>query len=356
MNPADHVGAIDVTTEEVDLRSITPHDVATWTAYDTAMLDEAPETPFDARRFSLLALPEFVTLRLFVARDPDGSIAGDARAVFSDTGNNTEICQAHIGVRRDRRRQGIATRLLRHVAAAADRPLVVGWSFDHLPAGAAFAERIGAEAAIHQHVNRLWLFELDRPTLRAWSAAGPVRASGYSLKHIDGPYPDELIGEIAALRTAIDPAHQGAFRLEPPMLSVDQIRSLERVILAQGSERRALVAIHESSGAVAGFTEMGFEAARPALAQQWTTVVRPGHRGRGLGKWLKAAMLERMLAERPGVEEVRTANAATNEPMLAINRALGFKPYIGGTGWQVPVSRLRDYLSSRGAAITPSTR
>jgi len=63
-------------------------------------------------------------------------------------------------------------------------------------------------------------------------------------------------------------------------------------------------------------------------------------------------MLERMLIERPGVEEVRTGNATTNEPMLAINRTLGFKPYISGTGWQVSVPRLRDYLSAKSVAIT----
>lgn len=355
MDPTDRAPATEIATEEVDLTSIGPRDAATWMAYDAAMIGEAPQTPFDARRFHLLARPEFVTLRLFVARDPDGSIAGDARAVFTRTGNNAEICQAHIGVRRDRRQQGIATSLLRHVADAAGdagRSIVVGWSFDHLPAGAAFAARIGAEAAVHQHVNRLRFSELDQRLLRGWIGAGPVRASGYWLTRADGPYPDDLIGGIVALRSAVDPAHRGAFQMEPPILSVDQIRSLERVLLAPGSERWALIAIHESSAAVAGFTEMGFHSTRPTVAHQWTTAVRPEHRGRGLGKWLKAAMLERVLAERPHVEEVRTGNAATNEPMLAINRALGFRPYISGTGLQVPVPCLRDYLSLKRAAIT----
>jgi mycothiol synthase len=355
MAPTDRVRTMDIATEEVDLTSIAPRDAATWMAYDATMLDEAPQTPFDARRFHLLARPEFVALRLFIARDPDGSIAGDARAVFSRTENNAEICQAHIGVRRDRRRQGIATSLLRHVADAADeagRPIIVGWSFDQLPAGAAFAERIGAEAAAHQHVNRLWLSELDRQMLRDWIAMGPVRAGGYSLTRADGPYPDHLMGEIAPLRSATNPADRGAFQMEPPILSVDQIRSLERMLFAQGTERWALVAMHDASATVAGFTEMGLPATQPTVAHQWTTVVRPEHRGRGLGKWLKAAMLERMLIERPGVEEVRTGNATTNEPMLAINRTLGFKPYISGTGWQVSVPRLRDYLSAKSVAIT----
>jgi GNAT superfamily N-acetyltransferase len=154
-----------------------------------------------------------------------------------------------------------------------------------------------------------------------------------------------MIGEIAAMRSAMNPTHRGAFQMEPPVLSVDQLRSLERALFAI-MERWTLVAVHDASAAIAGFTEMGFPKMQPAVANQWTTVVQPEHRGRGLGKWLKAAMLERILTDCSRVREVRTSNLTTNEPMLAINRVLGFKPYIRGTGWQVSVARLRDYLSS----------
>ena len=58
----------------------------------------------------------------------------------------------------------------------------------------------------------------------------------------------------------------------------------------------------------------------------------PKYRGHGLGKWLKAAMLEKVLAERPAVKFVRTGNADENVPMLKINHALGFKPYVVGNG------------------------
>jgi GNAT superfamily N-acetyltransferase len=78
--------------------------------------------------------------------------------------------------------------------------------------------------------------------------------------------------------------------------------------------------VHDASAQVAGFTEMGFPLKQPTTANQWTTVVWPEHRGRGIGKWLKAAMLERILTDCSRVREVRTGNLTTNEPMLAINR------------------------------------
>lgn len=48
------------------------------------------------------------------------------------------------------------------------------------------------------------------------------------------------------------------------------------------------------------------------------------HRHRGLARWLKAESLAALMAGRPDVPLVRTANATGNAGMLAVNRAVGF--------------------------------
>jgi RimJ/RimL family protein N-acetyltransferase len=53
--------------------------------------------------------------------------------------------------------------------------------------------------------------------------------------------------------------------------------------------------------------------------------VDPTHRGHGLGLWMKATMLQRVLAVRPEVTSIETGNADVNEHMLRINRRLGFR-------------------------------
>jgi hypothetical protein len=77
---------------------------------------------------------------------------------------------------------------------------------------------------------------------------------------------------------------------------------------------------------------------------QGNTGVRPEHRGHALGKWLKATMLQRIFDERPQAEEIRTGNADSNDAMLGINRALGFKPHRAHTTWQVTTAQVRKYL------------
>jgi RimJ/RimL family protein N-acetyltransferase len=88
-----------------------------------------------------------------------------------------------------------------------------------------------------------------------------------------------------------------------------------------------------------------FEPWDPATARQQNTATDPEHRGRGLAKWAKAAMLLQLKNERPEVLCVRTSNAFSNEAMLAINTVLGFDVVEVRTEWQAPVAEMREALS-----------
>jgi mycothiol synthase len=51
-----------------------------------------------------------------------------------------------------------------------------------------------------------------------------------------------------------------------------------------------------------------------------------------VARLVKTESLRLLAADRPGVTRVVTTNAATNAPMLAVNRRLGFVPVTVWTG------------------------
>ncbi|MEE9163868.1 MAG: GNAT family N-acetyltransferase, partial [Thermoplasmata archaeon] len=107
----------------------------------------------------------------------------------------------------------------------------------------------------------------------------------------------------------------------------------------------ALTALtQEEDGVISGLTETGYFPEEDWMIHQWMTGVRRSYRGRGLGKWLKAAMLLRVREELPQVRVVVTSNAVSNASMLSINERLGFKLYREGMEVQIGLAELEAYL------------
>ncbi len=129
-------------------------------------------------------------------------------------------------------------------------------------------------------------------------------------------------------------------------MTPENLRSIEQFQQARGIQRWTLYLTEEATGRYAGFTEVMWNPNRPMILEQGFTGVDPAFRGRGLGRWLKAAMIEKVLAERPEVVFVRTGNANQNAPMLKINTEMGFKPYQAQTLWQIETQKVVDYLSA----------
>jgi RimJ/RimL family protein N-acetyltransferase len=118
-----------------------------------------------------------------------------------------------------------------------------------------------------------------------------------------------------------DAAGEPAF--EPMKWGADRVREMAEVVAKRGDDLYTVAAVHGDT--VAGFTEIVISTSAPARAAQYDTAVVPEHRGKRLGIWVKAAMLEWLLADRPDVREIETDNADDNAHMLAVNEELGFR-------------------------------
>jgi GNAT superfamily N-acetyltransferase len=321
------------------------------TQMETERSPDDPRTPYEQMITGLRNVPPFVTLWGWIVRQPDGEIVADGDIGILNTPENQHLGQFGIGVLPALRRRGIARRLLREVIAVAERNarrLLITGSTSRVPGGAAFLERIGGKVGLEEHVNQLLISDLDRDLLRRWQADP---APGFELGLWEGPYPEENLVESVALNELMNQVPRGDLDVEDFHWSAEHLRQMEASMAARGTERWTVYVRDKATGHIAGYTEMIWNPHKPTHLSQGITAVWPQYRGKGLGRRIKAAMLAKVLKERPQVAIIRTENADVNAPMLKINDELGFKPYRAESIWQIETRRARAYLDGCADAV-----
>lgn len=268
-------------------------------------------------------------------------------ACWSNAAGDPRIMECDLFVRRDRRREGIGSELLGLICeetSSEGRSLLTWSTFDAVPAGEAFARRLGARAARVNRTSELRLADVDWEMVARWVHGASERAHDYRLEMIDGVFPDRLRADAATFHHIMQTAPRDALDVGDVTIDADDIAELDRALVEAGRQRWTCF-VRDPRGSCVGGTEVTFEPWEPSTALQQNTGIDPAHRGRGLAKWAKAAMLGRIRHDRPEVERVRTGNAFSNAPMLAINDALGFRVINTQTEWQADVEQVLEALA-----------
>lgn len=243
--------------------------------------------------------------------------------------------------------QGLARRLLHQVAETANRTgrqLLQARTFSTVPAGEAFLEHLGAHLGRTRYINELDIAKLDWDQLRAWQD----RARKQRLFEVGiwrGPYPEEDLESMCALhQVAAIPLEGVTLKREEARITPGQLRQKEASLGKDKTERWTTYVREGATKRVVGYTEVVWSPFEPRVVDQGMTCVLPEYRNRGLGRWVKAAMLESVIGEHPEVKRVRTGNATTNAPMLKINHELGFSSRMTRKDWQVDLVQVLSYL------------
>ena len=344
-----------------DLRAASDEEYARLNAFKNVgrreVLPEDPPVPCDEDVALWQALPAFVEQTAWARWDRlHESILAFAEAHIHHTGDNPNLMEIKIEVLPEFRRQGTARGLLRLIAEHSrrhSRRLLVAECNDRVPAGAAFLTRIGATRGLQEALNQLRLEDLDRSLVRRWLGASRPLAQDFDLVLWTEAYPPERLTEFSAvLQVAANDEPRESLELEDRNFAPEIVRQWDEFQRAGTQQRWTLVAIERRSDRIAGLTELTWSPNRPAIVDQHFTGVLPEYRNRGLGRWLKAAMLEKILTDLPEVQLIRSGNAGSNAPMLKINRALGFRPHLGWSTWQVTLDSVDQYLA--GAHRSPA--
>lgn len=317
---------------------------------NTLRKEEKPDDPARSLEASITnakswKMIEHARLELWNLWEDDAIIAELFAAVSLDE-ENKHVIDGDVNVLQLYRRKGFSKPLLTKLVEMAERyerSLVISHTSSMIPAGGLFAEHVGAKKGIETHTNQLELTEVDKNLLETWTRNAATTTNEFELGLWKG-YPEEEIDAVATMIEVMNTAPRDNLDVNDWKVTPEMLRQFDAYNKAQGIEFWMMYVRHKPSGELAGYTQTFWDPENPENLRQGDTGVVPKYRGHGLGKWLKAAMIQKVLLERPVVKRIRTGNADSNAPMLAINHALGFKPYIAETVWQIEVQKLKDYL------------
>jgi GNAT superfamily N-acetyltransferase len=264
---------------------------------------------------------------VWLASDDAGSPVGSAfLRVFSQDGQR-HLAQLELHVHPVERRYGIGTRLLDAAVAAArerGRRSVIAQAEADSP-GDRFLTAKGFRAVLTLTYARLPLADADLAVLT--QLVGEPHP-GYRLVSWDGTVPDDLAATFAASRRAMDDTPMDDTDYGTVSWDADRVRAVAEAVATRGDLLHTVVAVDDSDGSIAGFTELVVpgEGTGTRDGQHYGTAVLPEHRGRGLGRWMKAQSIRQARERYPDLGGLLSDTADSNPQMRGINDALGYRP------------------------------
>jgi GNAT superfamily N-acetyltransferase len=255
------------------------------------------------------------------------------------------------------RRRGVGTQLLPLIVKYA-RKVGATWiqGDTKFKSGFRFSEKLGATEAGRQRTNRLTVDKLDWELMQRWVEEGRSRNPDVELvRFVNLPVPD-LIDPICDLITDInrnqpkDDLEGMSFTLTPEEFIRENTR------MEEGKIEHVIICTREPDGTLSGMTDIFHSEANPTYAYVRLTGVRPEYQDRGLGKWLKAAMMLDLRESYPDVRFVDTSNFNNNRPMLSINDRMGFELFEQFVFYKISVADLAAIVDNSSSGPSPSAQ
>jgi GNAT superfamily N-acetyltransferase len=329
------------TVDEAKLNSL-HHLYLEW---DAEWVPDEPLTPFAKRLAEWRHVKELEEVPRWVVWDGDRAVA--TAGVYLHRTQDLENAWSWIYVSAEYRRRGLSRSLalkpVEYAMADGRKRIAVG-----LPQGseqAVLPGRAGMKMAYNERVSLMKVVDLDFEMLKQWVARASERAGDYELLFLPMPIPDEHRPRMIEVMDVMNTAPLEDLEEEPTRWDEEMLVDTEQAEARKKNYIYTCVARHKPTGEFVGITSLVFQELHPAKANQWDTGVHPEHRNRGLGRWLKAAMALKFLGEHPDVEVIETQNADSNDPMLNINMAMGFKPSMQHVIYQGPIEEVAEYLN-----------
>ncbi|GAA3422681.1 GNAT family N-acetyltransferase [Streptosporangium vulgare] len=279
---------------------------------------------------------------VWLASGSDGAPVGSAFLRLFDREGQDHLAELELNVHPAERRAGVGSELLARAVAGAEgegRRCVLAQADAGTPGDLFLAAR-GFRKVLTLTYARLALAHATVNNATSAHASADIAASahatadtitgsppaGYRLRSWDGTVPDELADTFAASRRAMDDMPMDDTDYGVVVWDVERVRAAAKAIEDRGESLHTVVAVDESDGSIAGFTELVVPGDGRGDGQHYGTGVLPEHRGHGLARWMKAEAIRQARERYPDLGGLLADTADSNTHMRAVNDSLGYRP------------------------------
>jgi GNAT superfamily N-acetyltransferase len=322
----------------------TPEDWARYHAFRRAQHQEddpqEPQEPDDLRQASMLRPDPFRMRRWFLVEEGD-EVVGWLRVNGSTPASPEFESWRHLlwasgWVLGPHRRRGIGRRIVPKLVELLDDSGARVLSTDtRQESGHAYLQWLGAEPKFSDVQNRLDLRQVDWDMVDRWVREGAERSPESTFRLYSPRVPEELMASYTVAQTRLlnnipwEDMDHGEI-VETP----EKLREWYARLDGYGASHHVCM-VEDPDGSMVAMTDVLKYPHEPGFVRQNFTGVDTKARGRGLGKWVKAAMLQHLREVHPDTVYITTENAGSNAAMLGINRGLGFQAQRQSTVYQI---------------------
>ena len=185
------------------------------------------------------------------------------------------------------------------------------------------ARTLGGRIAARRHYVTLQVRDVRRSLMGTWVSEGRRRNHDLHLgifESIPERYPEEYCALFTRLLREMPRGSAACL----PVITPERTRKQERMNRKNDSVAYSAI-LFNAQGRIVGHTNVFIRRKNPRVAYQFMTGVAKEYRGRGLGRWMKAAMFKRLLRDFPQLQEMKTDTNPRNKWMLAINDQIGYR-------------------------------
>lgn len=186
------------------------------------------------------------------------------------------------------------------------------------------AEYFGASIGANADYYELTVKEANIEKIDTWLTEAPAKFPNLKIKFYD-EIPDDLLEEYAALYTQMIedipvPSELGEAR----STTAKSVKDLQEAFKLRNYCVYSYLIFNEDNQLIA-LTSLSINLKRYEEMEQWLTGVMKKYQGRGLSKWLKAAMFKKLVTNFPKLEKIETEAHPENYPSVGLSKQMGYK-------------------------------